>query len=198
MPNLQLYLPIIHETAAVLYQSLNLQNYVNYNADERNQIIENYWGSLTEMQIYPLGFRAIELMFDKSYDTKTIALHVTHIDNKNKVEAEWMPVQVKQMGNVQMYDFALNISDEQHYYFILKRSFYNNETIPNTIATKGIKAATKSFSNVVFATIGKNQDGSHCVFINAGRLDFIDGDEGTGGNGYTPGVKVPSPPPPSL
>ena len=196
MPNLQLYLPIIHESTAVLYNSLNLQNYINYTIVQRNQMIENYWGSMGDMQIFPIGFRTIERMFDKSFDQQTIALHVTHIADKNKSEAEWMPVQVKQMGNTQIYDFALNISDSQHYYFILKRPFYNNETLPNTIATKGMKGAISDSANVIFATMGKTEDNDFCIFTNAGQLKFVNGDDGTGGNGYTPGAKIPAPPPP--
>ncbi len=196
MPNFQLFLPIIHESTALLYNSLNLPNYINYNSDERDALILNYWGDPDKIQIFPIGFRTIENMFAKSFDHQTVALHVTHIADKAKIEMEWMPVQVKQMGNVQVYDFMLNISDEQHYYFILKKAFYSPELLPNmpaTQKTKGMKAATKDNANVLFATIGKYEDNSYCALINTGELIFINGDDGTGGNGYTAGAKIPPP-----
>jgi hypothetical protein len=195
MPHLQLYLPLVFEATAVLYNSSDLSPvYLNYTALERNQTIERYWGDMSEMQIFPIGFRTIEHMFDKSFDKQTIALHVTHITDKTKVDAEWLPVQVKQVGSNEFYDFALNISEEQDYYFILKRTYYNADILPGlppTQVTGGMKAATKDNANVIFATIGKNEDNSYSVFTNAGQLRFINGGDGTGGNGYTAGAKVP-------
>ena len=192
MPNIQFYLPIVEESTSVMYESLTLPNYVNYDSTEREALLINYWGGLNQVQYFPIGFRSLEMMFAKSFDQQTVALHVTHFTEKIKVEAEWMPVKVRMMGGVQIYDFALDISDEQHYYFILKKFYYDNQVLPNvgTFQTKGMK---HSNGNVIAATMGKYPNDKCCLVMNAANLELLNGDDGTGGNGYIPGTKIPTP-----
>ena len=143
---------------------------------QRNNFLNNYWGRGGDRLLVLKTSKEIKNLLSQSVNSGMIMLKVEHVDDPSKVTIEWLPCDLQAAQN----------DPSNCNYYVIEDMFLterNIDTIPGGII--------RDESHDAFAaTIGKGNNGDHCLIINAIKFENVNMG-GFGGEPEGVGTKIP-------